>query len=130
MLSVMVLYKAVHNTHGFIQYIHMYFDNQCCRSKPVLICMEFYSIRKLNKNCIVIFTNCKNKTKQYSLHNFTELVIISTIINKNTHNSLWKKAQCRNPKNVSKKVATLEKTTVLYQSNSLINLCVSLMTKR
>ena len=75
MLSVMVLYKAVHNTHGFIQYIRMYFDNQCCRSKPVLICMEFYSIRKLNKNCIVIFTNCKNKTKQYSLHNFTVLVI-------------------------------------------------------
>ena len=30
---------------------------------------------------------------------------------------------CRNPKKVSKKVATLEKTTVLYRSISLISLC-------
>ena len=89
----MVLYKAVHNTHGFIQYIRMYFDNQCCRSKPVLICMEFYSIRKLNTYCTAIFTYCKNKTKKHSLHNFTVLIIIITIIRK--------------------KVATLEKMTVL-----------------
>ena len=31
-------------------------------------------------------------------------------------------AQCRNPKKVSKKVATLEKTTFLYRSKSLISL--------
>ena len=31
---------------------------------------------------------------------------------------------CRNPKKISKKVATLEKTTVLYRSNTLICLCL------
>ena len=65
-----------------------------------------------------------NKTKQQqSLNNsLYSLLYISTQIHTNTPNSLWKKAQCRNPKQVSKKVATLEKTTVLYRSNSLISL--------
>ena len=35
-------------------------------------------------------------------------------------------AQCRNPKKVSKKVATLEKTTFLYRSKSLISLWILL----
>ena len=65
-----------------------------------------------------------NKTKQQQSLNNTlySLLYISPQIHINTPNSLWKKAQCRNPKQVSKKVATLEKTTVLYRSNSLISL--------
>ena len=49
---------------------------------------------------------------------------ISTIINKNTPNSLWKNAQCRKPKKVCKKVATLEKTNVLCRFYSFISLWV------
>ena len=121
MLSAMGLYTAVqctqytwfHSVNTHVQYL----DNQCCGSEPVLIC-----IRKLNTNCIVIFTYCKYKTKQLSLHNFTVLIILTTIIHKNTPNSLWKKSRCPNPKKASKKVATFEKTTVLCRSTFFISL--------
>ena len=79
------------------------------------------------KHCNTIYVKSQNKTTLIMQINCVcdlyYLYPLSTIIHNNTPNSLKKKFQCHNPKKVSKKVATLEKTTVLCQSTFFISLC-------
>ena len=70
------------------------------------------------------------KTKQHCLYKFTvlEIFIIYCILysspQKQHPQFPLEESSMRNPKKVSQKVATLEKTTFLYRSMSLISLCV------
>ena len=102
--------------------MHIFFKFKNCRNHilftsptlfPLLtIVMQFLFTKQNNIDCTNSLGLCS-------------LLYIYAIIHKNTPNSLWKKAQCRNPKKVSKKVATFEKTTVLCRSTFFISLWLS-----
>ena len=95
-LSVMRLYSAQTCTHGFIQYIPII--SVVIGTFSDLLYMEFY--RTIFCEHLLLFPLLKivmqfllnHKTKQHWLYKF-----VSTIVHKNIPNSLWKKAQCRNP---------------------------------
>ena len=76
-------------------------------------CPAQYFFKSENWKKIVMWFLLNNK-KQHWLCKFTEFLIISTIIHKNTSSSIWTKAQCRKTKLKRKIGKYLKEDAVQY----------------
>ena len=99
-----------HNGSLWLTTLHSF-----CRQSMWTIISLLTRRHKVHQNvwCSTRYTSCDTNCKsRFIFWAYFIMFSVSTIIHKNTPNSLWKKAQCRNLKNFSKKLATLEKTTL------------------